>query len=740
MKTDTGPGSQEGSGRYIHLLVVLFAACFILSSPVRGDLLESEVLLLYNSGHPDSLAIRNAYRTIHPGVREFDLALTYAAPADPGAPAPGDITQFFITPEAFEAQVRQPLLAYLQNEAPEIIGFVTTRGLPVLISNNFAPPLGHGNENGVVSGFEGSLARLGLEGPTNLVGTGFRDNPYRDSLNVPFRDFLAAECLKGQLFLVSRLDATATNTQSPLEVVIDLLQRSRNLSVVKDQAHIIIDDTPGGCSDLSPTRTGAQRMRDLGWCVFYDETDQFLHGSLGNLADDVGCSCPNTCQQRTVEQQYFDQPELIHAGLGVNHSNLCLLPDSNRECVSKNYVQHYDAHPAGLFISMESFNGVSLWNAGSNQGNALDWIGYGGGSFTVAHVYGVFSAFAPQTDLMIANLYEHGMSWGESVFSSLPWLGFHATPIGDPLATITLTTSGNPTPITPCPSLDFTPIPPPDFFLPPTDSCLLYSGVLDTFRCQGDFNGDAVVDIQDLDLVIQNQSCNCLVFDVTQDGVVDHADVAFVAANFKDLGDVNNDGAVTCADLFLLVENRCTSNCNPAYDLNCDGQVNFSDWEHLVNTIVDLSGVGVVIELDYDSNGFLNCLDLQLLHDNISSPANDPVFDLNGDGLVDCNDEWLYEWMILNFGGSPCVGLGCEGCTSSCQPSNPGPCPADIMPNPPGGPIGNGLVNVDDLVAVMNAVNSPCDPVNGCSADITGNCVVDIDDITTALINFGPCP
>ena len=66
-------------------------------------------------------------------------------------------------------------------------------------------------------------------------------------------------------------------------------------------------------------------------------------------------------------------------------------------------------------------------------------------------------------------------------------------------------------------------------------------------------------------------------------------------------------------------------------------------------------------------------------------------------------------------------------------------CPADIAP-----PGGNGAVNIDDLLLVINSWGScpaPCPPA--CTADISpsgGNCVVNIDDLLAVINGWGPCP
>jgi len=50
---------------------------------------------------------------------------------------------------------------------------------------------------------------------------------------------------------------------------------------------------------------------------------------------------------------------------------------------------------------------------------------------------------------------------------------------------------------------------------------------------------------------------------------------------------------------------------------------------------------------------------------------------------------------------------------------------------------GNGLVNIDDLVDVLNAFGF----TGACSnADLNGNGIVNIDDLVDVLNSFGGCP
>ena len=63
----------------------------------------------------------------------------------------------------------------------------------------------------------------------------------------------------------------------------------------------------------------------------------------------------------------------------------------------------------------------------------------------------------------------------------------------------------------------------------------------------------------------------------------------------------------------------------------------------------------------------------------------------------------------------------------------PQPCPGDVT--------GNGTVNVDDLLAVINgwgACPQSCPPY--CSGDVNHTCAVNVDDLLAVINGWGPCP
>lgn len=57
------------------------------------------------------------------------------------------------------------------------------------------------------------------------------------------------------------------------------------------------------------------------------------------------------------------------------------------------------------------------------------------------------------------------------------------------------------------------------------------------------------------------------------------------------------------------------------------------------------------------------------------------------------------------------------------------PCPADVT--------GNGVTDVDDLLAVINNWGNCPQP---CAADITGNGAVNVDDLLVVINAWGACP
>ncbi len=99
----------------------------------------------------------------------------------------------------------------------------------------------------------------------------------------------------------------------------------------------------------------------------------------------------------------------------------------------------------------------------------------------------------------------------------------------------------------------------------------------------GDFNGDGVVNVTDIDLLCAavNSGGNDLAFDLTSDGSVDMADMDELILNTIGTlyGDANLDFNVDTSDFNLWNDNKFTTGAGWAGgDFNCDGNTDTSDF------------------------------------------------------------------------------------------------------------------------------------------------------------------
>ncbi|MCA9295162.1 MAG: hypothetical protein KC983_01570, partial [Phycisphaerales bacterium] len=100
--------------------------------------------------------------------------------------------------------------------------------------------------------------------------------------------------------------------------------------------------------------------------------------------------------------------------------------------------------------------------------------------------------------------------------------------------------------------------------------------------------------------------------------------------------------------------------------------------------------------------------------------------------LPDCDDDSINDGCELEKGSQ--VDLDYDGIPDACE----APCPWDCTP-----PGGNSMVNIDDIVAVINAIGDPggpCDVAPDNGDGTFGNGSVNIDDLVSVLNNFGACP
>ncbi len=600
---------------------LLFA---LIPLKANAALSENEVLILYNSQSAVSTTIKNAYVAAHPSVHVFDLNFGYTTPIDPNNPAPTDVTRFYIHPTRFLQLFGSgsALDSYLTNN-PEILSIVTTREIPSVITDDFliSNPIDSDGRRSL----ESVIANLPYIGANPLLPSTGVANPYLAS-GTSFSTFLAANPTSDLRYLVCRLDsANAGAWTSPpsdseyVDDVLDLISRSASLKVNKFEVTSFVDDwdvLPGtsfnvGFLDRLRPRHGLFELWQNRWCVKYEGTCEFIHGP-----DD-----PLYCV--TTDSSFSgDYLSLAILTAGRHHNNSgpsvgspctsCTATTSCDPCVSSHgsgaYVRYFNPHAAGYFQSLESFNGLSLHNPSTttNHGQCLDWIAKGG-SFTIAHIAEPMSNKVELFGPITTALYIDGMSWAEAAYQGVLNIRWMNTPIGDPLAIITVLD----------PDVDM------NGMIDKFDFDIVELSMMEE-TITGDINGDGVSDQDDLDLVLDviGRSCaelsdlacrhcvgdtnnDCVVngidlanviaatgtfsgtADQNCDGIVDGADLAIVLANFGHIrGDLDNNGMVTPADGLLFPPIGTTyldPGYNPRADLNCDKVISGRDSNILNN-------------------------------------------------------------------------------------------------------------------------------------------------------------
>lgn len=494
--------TRTRSARVLAAAVGALAVGGAASAALTAD----RTLLLYNSQNADSLAVRNAYVAAHPGVMQFDL--------NDATLAPGVISR-----ADYLAKVRTPLLDFLADVGPggaplqeHVIAIATTRGLPARIEG---PSADEFTLHSAYSSVESELTLLyqNLEAagaaPLNNRFSGVVDNPYHRQFGAAIDSFsranittersftqsgmganvvwIATGLTPGDMYLVCRLDSAATpGGASAVANTIALIGRSQTLRVDPCQTLSLFDewgcathlDSQGfgsvfpGFADFENTRTFLQ---NAGYGVRYDSTTDFV--SAPELLPDV-------------------RPLLAFGTYGENHS-LTVFCASGGENPDGNgvYPTTYTYHPAACFVSYESWNGNSIINGLSrgNQGQVLDFIARGG-SFTIGNVAEPFTFSISDLEGLARSLYLGGMTFAEAAYIATPGLSWQQTPVGDPLARVTIGAG----------------------------------------LCNGDVSGDGLVDFVDLNLVLSDfgMSGLCRSGDANRDGMTDFTDLNIVLSAF----------------------------------------------------------------------------------------------------------------------------------------------------------------------------------------------------------------
>jgi len=143
---------------------------------------------------------------------------------------------------------------------------------------------------------------------------------------------------------------------------------------------------------------------------------------------------------------------------------------------------------------------------------------------------------------------------------------------------------------------------------------------------------------------------------------------------------------------------------------------------------------GAPIPLDCNGNGSHDCEDIA---NGTSTDCNGNTIpdecDLTSGFSLDCNGNGLPDSCDLLSGAS--MDVDGNGVPDECE------CLADIAPIFANGTHGNGVVNIDDLVLLLNSFGQSTPPGEPTVlGDVNYNGVVNIDDLVAVLNAFGGCP
>ena len=455
-----------------------------------AQLKPDQVLVVYDSRAADSVLVAEHYAGsamvpggvggvagTRPGVHVFDLASGGAALAAPGT----------ITYPNFITRIRTPLRTYLSTSglAGEIRCIVMTKGLPHRVRDTDNANSGDSpsqteteffNRDVTNASMESELALLWQdlsEGEAGGASDSFADgmivNPrwnkpepvqaYPTAHITAPKTFVAAFAAgrywtttttdpaaalgPGDVYLVCRLDGhTVDDVRAMLDrsahVVVDLI----DCVAVLDESNSdgLVTPTPPPDTELDnqhaiPTTNGGddyELTRDhlttdgrlLFINIWYDSLaneDNFIVGP--NLSfDGEGMVCGT--------------PVVLLAHYGANHAGTFPGGVSDPDARSL-YASSFTYAPGAIFNTMESFNARAFGGLTTlqSQEQVADFIA-AGGTFAVGNVYEPFATTVPDNLILVRNFLLGNLTWAEAAWSSIPFLSWQQTVIGDPLARV----------------------------------------------------------------------------------------------------------------------------------------------------------------------------------------------------------------------------------------------------------------------------------------------------------------
>ena len=480
-----------GNGR--RLAGALAACAFAWSAGVaNAQLAEDQVLVIYDSRVPDSVAVAEYYAGsrkvpggvgnlagVRPGVNVVNMAAIGA-----GFNVPGNVSEL-----DFRTKIRDPLRTYLSsnNLTFRIRALVTTKGLPHRLfdtdvpqnadfpgtgANQFIPEL---TANDCTSAsVEAELALLWQDLTQGELGNGNDSradglivNPYWrqtrgintfSNVNITANKPLspagtgptwstsgaagaATRLNPADMYLVTRLDGT---TVANVRAMID---RSQNTLINTNTAALLFDedgadfDNVAAGSAAFPALLGGDDYEDCVTALTNDRRFSFAFPSPpANVRYDNNAGAANFFvgpQLAFAAGQgiLISNPVLYLATYGSNHSGVPSLAAGGSSGTV--YAASYNYAPGAIFNTIESFNGRDFGGLGqlgfAPQQQATDFLA-SGGTFALCNVWEPLADSVPDNLPMVQQFVLGNVSFAEAAWLSIPALSWMQMPVGDPLA------------------------------------------------------------------------------------------------------------------------------------------------------------------------------------------------------------------------------------------------------------------------------------------------------------------
>jgi hypothetical protein len=456
-----------------------------------AQLREDQVLVIFDSRKPDSIAIAEHYAGsakvpggsgsepgVHPSVHVFDLASASA----------GGLFGGNISYDDFVTRVRNPIRDHLDAEglAQKIRCLVVLKDMPHRIQDTDNANVGDNPTAFMQESIRGDVTCASMSSELALLwqdlsageagqkADSFADgavlNPYWQA-NQPIwsysskhirsaKAFVSAIAAPGQywrtedtspaeqqltpgdFYLVCRLDGY---TVAEVNAMVD---RAQGLVVDVDTATLVLDESESnGVADSGSN--GELDNQGNSWVRANDDYETVRDIFLADGRYDPA----NVRYDGESSQDHFfvgpllpfddegiviDEPVILLSHYGSNHygSKPGGINDPSARTL---YAESFIYAPGAIFNSMESWNGRGFAGMGhQNQEQIVDFI-KAGGTFATGNVWEPFAWGVPDSEFLARRFLLGDLTWAEAAWSAMPVLSWQSVVVGDPLARVVRT-------------------------------------------------------------------------------------------------------------------------------------------------------------------------------------------------------------------------------------------------------------------------------------------------------------